>query len=114
MTMMGRLMILLGIGLVLAGTALAVGEAGWTGYGRISELRPTTAGRFLFRLDVSDNPSGCREKQWFYTDYGRAGSEYLFQALLNAFGSEKRVSVHVTGGCDLNGYAAISAVSVLP
>lgn len=100
--------------LPLVGVANASGEAGWTSYGKISELNPITAGRFLLRLDVSSNPSGCREKHRFYSDYGRAGSEYLFHALLTALGADKPVRVYVTGGCDLKGYSAISSVSIVP
>lgn len=88
--------------------------AGWTSYGTVIELTPTTAGRFLVRLSVESNPSGCKDKQWFYQDYRDIGAEHIFHALLAALTTGQRVRVYVTGGCDLNGYSEISSASVIP
>ena len=87
--------------------------AGWTSYGTVVELNPTMAGRFLVRLDVSTNPSGCKNKQWFYRDYSGTGSEYMFRALLAAFESGQNVRVYVTGICDINGYSEITSASLV-
>ncbi len=66
------------------------------------------------KLDVSENPSGCRNKQTFYQDYALRGSDKMFRALLEALSTGKRVRVFVTGGCDINGYSEISSVSIGP
>lgn len=89
-------------------------DAGWTGYGRIAELQPTTAGRFLVRLETDPNPSDCRNKSWFYRDYGDAGVELMFHALLGALTSNLQARVFITGRCDLNGYSEISSASIVP
>jgi hypothetical protein len=89
-------------------------SAGWTSYGRVLELQPTTAGRFLVRLDVGSNPSGCRNENWFYRDYTGSGAEFMFHALLGAATSNLAARVYVTGRCDLNGYSEISSASIAP
>ena len=107
-----RLLIgLLGLGL-LQGVAWA--GAGWTSYGRVLELQPTTAGRFLVRLDGVSNPSGCRNETWFYRDYTGKDAELMFHALLGAVTSNLAARVYVTGRCDLNGYSEISSAAVAP
>jgi hypothetical protein len=97
---------------LLQGTAW--GDAGWTSYGRVLELQPTTAGRFLVRLDVGSNPSGCRNENWFYRDYTGSGAELMFHALLGAVTSNLAARVHVTGRCDLHGYSEISSAGIAP
>lgn len=104
----------LGVMLCLAlsgATAWAV--AGWTSYGTVTELTPTTAGRFLVKLEVTDNPSGCKDKQWFYQDYRDTATDHVFDALLAALTTGRKVRVYVTGSCDLNGYSEISSVNIL-
>lgn len=88
--------------------------AGWTSYGQVSELNPTTAGRFLVKLEVASNPSGCRNKQWFYRDYTGTGADHMFRTLLGAVTAGKKVRVFVTGSCDLDGYSEISSASIVP
>ena len=88
--------------------------AGWTTYGRVIELQPTTAGRFLVRLDGVSNPSGCRDESWFYRDYTGGEVELLFHALLGAVSSNLAVRVYVSGRCDLNGYSEISSAGIAP
>lgn len=95
-------------------SAAAWPVAGWTSYGNVTELIPTTAGRFLVRLDVANNPSGCKDKQWFYQDYSGTGADHMFRALLAALTAGQRVRVYVTGSCDLKGYSEISSASVIP
>lgn len=95
-------------------SATAWPVAGWTSYGVVTELIPTTSGRFLVQLDVSSNPSGCKNKQWFYRDYGGEGAEYMFRTLLVALGSGQKVRLYVTGSCDLNGYSDISSAGIIP
>ena len=89
-------------------------DAGWTGYGRLVELQPTTAERFLVKINVKSNRSDCKNKQWFYSGYNNTGSNYMFRALLEATSSKTNVRVYVTGACDLDGYSEISAVSIVP
>jgi hypothetical protein len=96
-----------------AGMCLA-GTAGWSDYGRVLALQATTHGRFLVRLELPANPSGCRDKDWFYRDYGGEGPEYMYQTLLTALTMDKPVQVYVTGVCDLNGYAEITTVRIAP
>ena len=88
-------------------------SAGWTDYVRVSELVPTTKHYYEVRLPVRDNPSGCREKNWFYQNYESPGSERMFEVLLESLSSDVRLRVYVTGVCNLNGYAEFSAISVV-
>ena len=92
----------------------ALSVAGWTSYGKVTELNPTTSGRFLVKLNVTSNPSDCKNKQWFYRDYTGTGADHMFRALLGAVTSGKRVRVYITGRCDLNGYSEISSASMIP
>jgi hypothetical protein len=98
---------------VLAGGP-ALADAGWTDVGFVQELTATIAGRYVAKIAVHQNPSGCRDKQSFYQDYSDRGADKMYAALLEAVGSGKRVRVFVTGGCELNGHAQISSVSILP
>ena len=107
-----------GIQIGLLGACLWGGDiragSGWTSYGQILELQPTTAGRFLLRMHPASNPSGCRDEDWFYRDYTGMGVELMFHALLGAVTNGIPVRLYVTGNCDLNGYAEISAAGVGP
>ncbi|MEJ2454776.1 MAG: hypothetical protein P8103_11555 [Candidatus Thiodiazotropha sp.] len=101
------------LALLLPAPALA-GGSGWTDYTGIAELTPTSHHRYTVRLNLSDNPSGCRRNDTFYQDYSASGAQQMFQTLLEAVASGKRVRVFVTGRCELNGYAEISSVSIQP
>jgi hypothetical protein len=92
----------------------AFGVSGWTDAATVVELTPTIHKRFHVRLNVSENPSGCKDKEMFYQDYLTTGAQFMFRTLLEAVASGKQVQVHVTGNCELNGYAEISAVTILP
>ena len=87
-------------------------NSGWTGYAMVSELTPTAQGRFLFKLDIEDNPSGCRDKQVFYKDYYSIGSQQMYDLLLRALTTTSPVRVYVTGKCELTGYSEISSASM--
>lgn len=89
-------------------------NSGWTDFGGVLELVPTIHHRFRVKLDVDGNRSGCKDKQWFYQDYDRAGAREMYLALLEAVSSEKSVKVYVTGRCDINDYAEISEISIRP
>lgn len=102
----------LGVFLSVPITAFAV--AGWADYVPVAELTPTIHGRFLVKLKISENPSGCKNKEIFYQDYNIPGSEQIFDAILKAVASGKKVRVYVTGKCDLNGYSEISSVAIVP
>lgn len=90
------------------------GVAGWTDYGSIIELTPTTHGRYVVKLNVSDNASGCRNKNTFYQDYNLPGAKEMFATLLQATVNGRSVRVFVTGICELNGYSEISSVGIVP
>jgi len=93
-------------------TAFAV--SGWTEYAPVAELTPTNQMRFLVKLHIPKNPSGCKNKEMFYLEYDASGSEQIFLTLLEAVASVKNVRVYVTGKCELNGYSEISSVSIIP
>lgn len=97
-------------GLMFHGPARA--GSGWTEAARILELQANEHGRFLLRLDVERNASGCRETQWFFREYFGVGTTQMLDALLSAMRSKSAVRVFVTGNCHLQGYAEISAVAV--
>jgi hypothetical protein len=102
----------LGVLGLVAGASDAVAEAGWTDYALVTELTPTIHQRYQVTIAFSQNPSGCRDKQTFYQDYSARGSEQMYQALLEAVGSGKKVRVFVTGVCGVDGYSQISAVGI--
>lgn len=100
--------------LFMTGTSQA-GTAGWSEYGRVAALQATIHGRYLIKMELPKNPSGCHDKEWYYRDYGGgAGPEYMYQALLSAVTLSKPVRVYVSGVCDLNGYAEITSVQIAP
>ena len=109
----GRLSAAVLAGLMLAPGAAARADAGWTGYGRVEELRTDQFGRIEVRLDVDSNPTDCRNPEWFYRG-AITGAEMMYRTLLEAVAGRKRVRVFVTGVCDLNHYSEISTVAILP
>lgn len=99
----------------LSGTmfpATSAAGSGWTEAARILEVQANEHGRFLVRLDVERNASGCRETQWFFREYFGVGTTQMLDALLSAMRAKAAVRVYVTGNCHLQGYAEISAVAV--
>jgi hypothetical protein len=99
---------------LLALSTMAFAVSGWTDYALVSELIPGTQYRYLVKLQVTENPSGCKNKDTFYQDYSATGSEHMFRVLLEAVSSGKNVRVYVTGKCELSGYAEISSVGIVP
>ena len=87
-------------------------KAGWTDYVSVAELIPTSKHYYEVRLQVSENPSGCREDNWFYQNYDSFGSEQMFTVLLESIKSGIPVRVYVTGNCNLHGYAEFTSVGV--
>ena len=106
-----RCSILAAIGFILFTAEVRAG-AGWTNVVPVAELLPTSRHYYEVRLPVTDNPSGCREKNWFYQNYQSPGSRQMFAILLKGITSDIRLKVYVTGVCNLNGYAEFSAISV--
>jgi hypothetical protein len=94
--------------------APAMADAGWTDLGIVQELTATIAGRYVVKIAVNQNPSGCRDKQTFYQDYSDRGSDKMYATLLEAAATGKRVRVFVTGGCELNGHSQVSSVAIVP
>lgn len=95
-------------------TPALAGEAGWSEYTTVAELTPTDQQRYEFKLNLSKNPAGCKSSDTFYQDYDSVGSDRMYNLLLQAVTNGKKVRVHVTGRCELNGYAEISVVSIVP
>lgn len=92
----------------------ALAESGWTDVVALAELVPTARHYYEFRLPVKNNPSGCTNKTWFYQNYGSHGSDKMFSTLLEAIKTGIRLRVYVTGVCNINGYAEISSISIIP
>jgi hypothetical protein len=88
-------------------------SAGWTDFVTVAELVPTTRHYYEVRLPVKENPSGCKNKTWFYQNYGSRGSDKMFETLLEGIKSGFRSRVYVTGICNIHGYSEFSAVSVI-
>jgi hypothetical protein len=88
--------------------------SGWTDSGTVAELTPTIHHHYLVRLNISENPSGCKNKSTFFQDYDSTGADQMFRTLLQAVASGNQVRVFVTGRCELNGYAEISSVTIVP
>ena len=109
-----RLIYVLCVTCLMLASMDARAEAGWTDYVRVSELTPSTHQRFTVKLMVPKNPSGCKNKDWFYLDYDATGADQMFRVLLEALASGKKVRVYVTGRCELNGYSEISSVGIVP
>jgi len=87
--------------------------AGWTDYVNVAELVPTARHYYEFRLPVEENPSGCKNKTWFYQNYESPGSDKIFSILIEGIKSSIRLRVYVTGICNINGYSEISSASVI-
>lgn len=87
-------------------------KAGWTDYVIAAELIPTSKHYYELRLPVSNNPSGCREKNWFYQNYDAFGSDKMFEVLLESIKSGIPVRIYVTGNCNINGYAEFTSVGI--
>ncbi len=88
-------------------------SAGWTDFVTVAELVPTARHYYELRLPVNENPSGCKNKTWFYQNYGSRGSDKMYETLLEGIKSGLRSRVYVTGMCNIHGYSEFSAVSVI-
>ncbi len=86
-------------------------DSGWTDYGTVAEIQPSGAHYYSVRLAVKNNMSGCKDKEWFFQDYGGPGAREMYSTLLEALKSGLRVRVYVTGRCNLDGYSEISSLS---
>jgi hypothetical protein len=104
-------LILAFLGIAVASSARA--DAGLTDVGPVLELTPSIQGRYVVKIGVTQNPSGCREKQMFYQDYSDRGADHMYRALLEAISSGKKVRVFVTGLCELQGHSQISSVTIV-
>ncbi|MEP5765538.1 MAG: hypothetical protein ABJ308_13145 [Halieaceae bacterium] len=111
---MSRITRLLLLGSTLLLPAQLLAEAGWTEPAQITALEANLHGRILVELDVSDNPSGCKEKSMFYREPLGAGTGNMYRLLLEAASNRQRVKIRVSGSCHLKGYAEISAVTMVP
>jgi hypothetical protein len=106
----GYVAVLIGIVAQLA-APVARASADWTDYVDVIELIPTGRHYYEVQLDIKENPSVCREKDWFYLNYEARGANKMFDLLVDNIKSELRLRVYVTGICNLKGYSEISAVS---
>ena len=91
----------------------ALADPCWTEYANVSEIQPTGFHYYLVRLPVKNNPSGCKDKEWFFQDYGGPGAREMYATLLESLKSGLRVRVYVTGRCNLDGYSEISSLSAI-
>jgi hypothetical protein len=91
---------------------VAVADAGWTDTVELVELIPTGRHYYELQLAGKNNPSGCREKGWYYINYDAPGADKMFDLFVDSLKAELRLKVYVTGVCNFNGYAEISSVSV--
>ncbi len=116
MSMCSRLRWSVTAGLLTASLAstTAQADAGWTDYGRVQELVPTSKHYFEVRIDAPGNRSGCDTPNGYYQNYVANGSQQMFAVLQDALKADLAVRVYVTGVCNINGYAEISAVGVVP
>ncbi len=105
--------VIIGITILLF-SQLVYASAGWTDFVRVAELVPTSRHYYEFKLPVKNNPSGCKNKTWFYQNYGNPSSDKIFNVLLEAIKSGLQLRVYVTGICNINGYSEISSVSIVP
>lgn len=83
--------------------------SGWTDYGYILSLEADDLGQVLAQVNVSSNPSHCKNKQWFHTR-----NKQHYQLLRDAASNDKKVRLKVTGFCHLKGYSQISVVAMEP
>ncbi len=95
-------------------SARAEARAGWTDYAQLVELVASSKHFYSFRLELDNNPSGCRDDQWFYQDYSAPGADKIYETLLRALTDKLSMRVYVTGVCNLDGYAEISSLSIIP
>ena len=107
---MVRCLVILALPALLFTSSAVRAAAGWTGEARVIELIPTARHYYEINLDVARNPSGCREDEWFYLNYDATGAAQMFELFVESLKSGLRLRVYVTGVCNLNGYAEISAV----
>jgi hypothetical protein len=96
---------------------VAVGAAGWTDYGTISEFNQqgnTTPGNeMLFvRTAVSSNPSGCSDTQSFYMPVVTDLQKRMFAMLLTAKSTGSRIRLYVTGNCHLWGSSEVNGMLI--
>ena len=95
-------------------SSVAHSGRGWTETAKVLELIPTGRHYYEVQLSEKENPSGCREKGWYYLNYNAAGADKMFDLFVDNIKSNLRLKVYVTGLCNLKGYAEISAVSASP
>lgn len=99
---------------VLFVPTMGFAASGWTTPSPVTDLTATGGNGFRFELEDAKNPSGCSNKTVFFRDYDLPGSGQMYDTLLAALTTGKRVRVYVTGTCDLNGSSNISSVSIAP
>jgi len=110
---MRSIAIVIGFYLLMLSTAAAA-DAGWIDDTEVVELIPTGRHYYELHLTAKNNSSGCREKNWFYINYDTPGADKMFDLFVDSITKALHLKVYVTGVCNLNGYAEISAVSVSP
>ena len=111
--MKGKVLTIIASGALLY-SHIAQSGAGWTDYSTVAELNPTNRHYYQFKLPVKDNPSGCKNEDWFYQDYSSRASDKMFNLLLEGVKAKLRLRVYVTGACNIDGYSEISSVSIVP
>jgi hypothetical protein len=90
----------------------ASADSSWTDAGPVLGLTPSIQGRYVLKIGITQNQSGCREKRMVYQDYSDRAADHMYPALLEAIGSGKKVRVFVTGLSELQGNSQISSVTI--
>jgi len=99
--------------LVLFG-ASNVYSAGWTGYGKITEInqQPSGVADVLIVADLPNNGTNCAVKNKFLLDVTDSRDERTFTILLSAFMAGKEVRLFVADGCPVWDMPKITGVYV--
>lgn len=95
-------------------TPVVQAAADWTEYAQVAELVARSQHYYQVKLQLDDNPSGCKNKAWFYQDYATHGSDKMYYTLLEALKSGNRVRLYVTGVCNLDRDAEFTSVGIIP
>jgi len=90
----GYLAVLIGIFAQLASPTTRA-AADWTDYVQVIELIPTGRHYYEVQLDIEKNPSGCREKDWFYLNYDAPGADKIFDLFVDNIKSELRLRLKI-------------------
>ena len=99
---------------VLFSNAVMAG-AGWTGYGKITELNQqpgTQTADVYIKATLPSNLSGCSDTTGYILSVQNARDERTFTMLLSAFMAGKEVRLYFTGECHKWNVAMVAGVYI--